>query len=170
MSRVEWIRIVVVSSLVLLCDQASKITVLRLVRPGEIIPVIEGFFNITLTFNPGIAFGLFASMDPQLRSILLSVTIAMALCIVMVLLLKEYKEDRLAHLALALVIGGAVGNIIDRLRFGSVVDFLDFYWGHYHWPAFNIADSAICVAVVFLLLRQTVFPPRSKEALQATVE
>jgi signal peptidase II len=159
---VNWVRITIVSAVIVLFDQISKIMILENLQDGEIVPVVDGFFNLTLTYNPGIAFGLFATMDPFLRSILLSVTIALALIIVVVLLLKEYRQDRLAHIALALVVGGAVGNIIDRLRIGSVVDFLDFYLGTYHWPAFNVADSAICVAVIFLLFRQTL--GRSEES------
>lgn len=154
MTTAKALKIVLLSTLVIVLDQVSKDMVLENLSRGEIVPVIDGLFNLTLTYNPGIAFGLFADMDPRVRGILLSITIGLALCVVCFLLFREYRDDSLAHLALGLIIGGAIGNIIDRVRFGSVVDFLDFYIGSYHWPAFNVADSAICVAVAFLLLRQ----------------
>jgi signal peptidase II len=134
-------------------DQATKLFVLKNFQVGESRPVLEGFFNLVLVFNKGAAFGFLSDVGDGLRHILLGLTTAIALGTVVYLLLVDYFHDTVARGALGLIIGGAIGNIIDRIRFGQVVDFLDFYYGSYHWPAFNVADSAICVGVAFLILR-----------------
>jgi signal peptidase II len=110
---------------------------------------ITPFFNLVLTYNRGMSFGLFnngAGMNALLFSLL-----AAAIVAVLVFWLSRVESPFLA-VAIGLVIGGAIGNVIDRIRFGAVVDFLDFYIGSWHWPAFNIADSAICVGVAAMLL------------------
>jgi len=129
-------------------DQASKWLVMhRLLspeRPGiEVLP----FFNIVMVWNQGISFGMLAGHNQPL---ILSV---MSSAIVAVLLVWLFR-NRSAQTAVALgfVIGGAVGNILDRLRFGAVADFLDFHMENYHWPAFNVADSAIFIGVVLLCI------------------
>jgi len=139
-------------------DQVSKIYMTSILEIGQSIEVIPGYFNFTLVMNPGAAFGLFANLPSTIRRILLGVVTAVAMTLVILLLRKEAKEDQLAKIALFMVIGGAVGNLIDRFRYDAVVDFLDVYWGSYHWPAFNIADSAISIAVVILLLRFAIKP------------
>jgi len=133
-------------------DQASKWIVLKSFQPGDIRPVIEGFFNLTLTFNKGAAFGLWSWLTPGLRELVLGLTILIAVGVVTYLLTRTYNADRISQAALALILGGAVGNVIDRVRIGAVVDFLDFYIGSWHWPAFNVADSAICLGVFALIL------------------
>ena len=145
-------------------DQWTKLLVLRSFQPGEIRPVIEGFFNLTLAFNKGVAFGLFADFSDGLRYALLGGTAALAIGAVLYFFKREYAHDPVGRAALVLVLGGAVGNIIDRVRLGMVVDFFDFYLGEYHYPAFNIADSAICVGVVVLIFRRPAPPPVSDAA------
>jgi signal peptidase II len=113
--------------------------------------MIDGFFNFTLVLNRGAAFGLFSSIPDPWRGIVLSVTSIIALVFVAFLLTKDFRHNQAAHAALGMIVGGGVGNAIDRIQHGAVVDFLDFYFGNYHWPAFNVADSAIFVGVAILL-------------------
>ncbi len=135
-------------------DQLSKDLILRNIEPGQTLPVIEGFFNLTLTFNSGIAFGLFSGLEETTRIVFLAFSTLSALGVLLYFLLKEFREDRIGLFAISLVFAGAIGNILDRIRLGRVVDFLDFYISNKHWPAFNLADSFICVAVITLLFRQ----------------
>jgi signal peptidase II len=133
-------------------DQATKFIVVLWLDEGEVRPVIERFFNMTLTYNKGAAFGILSSVrDDTIRLLLLWSATLIAIAALIFLFLYEIGKDRLGRIALALVLGGAIGNMIDRLVLGSVVDFLDFYLGRYHWPAFNVADSSICIGVMMLL-------------------
>jgi signal peptidase II len=136
-------------------DQISKRTILSTFQPGEVRPVIDGLFNLTLTFNRGAAFGLWSGLSSGWREAVLALTILGALVVVAYLMTRSYYQTVLAQTSLAAVLGGAIGNVIDRVKFGAVVDFLDFYVGSYHWPAFNVADSAICVGVALLILLPT---------------
>lgn len=140
--------------LVLSLDQVTKAAVLDLIQPGEVHPVIPGLFNLTLAFNKGVAFGMFADLGDGLRQVMLGITAAVALAAVGWFFVRDYAGDLIGQGALVMILGGAIGNIIDRVRLGMVVDFLDVYVNEWHWPAFNIADSAICIGVVVLLLRK----------------
>lgn len=142
--------------LVLVFDQATKYLALERLVLNEPRPVIQNLFNLTLVYNPGAAFGMFGSWSDTSRWIALTVVSIVALLVVVWFLVHEAKGDRSSQLALTAILAGAVGNVIDRVRFDYVVDFLDFYWGTYHWPAFNIADAAICLGVATLLI-QAVF-------------
>lgn len=142
----------IVTALTIVADQATKLLVLSSFRPGEIMPIIDGLFNLTLTFNYGAAFGLWSWLTPGTREIVLGLTILGAMGLVGFFLTRPYYQTLSAQLALSAILGGAIGNVIDRIRLGAVVDFLDFYVGTSHWPAFNVADSAICVGVAVLLL------------------
>ena len=137
--------------IVVVLDQLTKRMALASFHPGEIRPVIDGLFNLTLSFNTGAAFGLWTGLASGWRESVLALTILMALALVIFLLTRPYYQNLLAQTALAAILGGAVGNVIDRFLYGAVVDFLDFYIGSSHWPAFNIADSAICLGVGLLL-------------------
>lgn len=139
---------------VVIFDQITKFVALSAFAPGDVLPVFDGFFNLTLAFNRGVAFGLFANLTDGTRHLLLGLSACVALAAVAYFFFRDYAHDLVARCALILVLGGAVGNIIDRIRLGMVVDFLDFYVGDYHWPAFNIADSAICIGVFILLFRR----------------
>ena len=149
----NYIRIFLVVAATVLLDQYTKHLVIEQLSQYESIEVIPGFFNIILTFNKGAAFGFLAGVPDQLRYALLALTTVVALGVVLYFIMKDYKEDPWALMALAMILGGAFGNIIDRVCFGQVTDFLDVYYGSYHWPAFNVADSAICIGVGLLLLR-----------------
>lgn len=152
-----------VFALVIVLDQITKLAIVRNFERGDIHSVIPDVFNLTLAFNRGAAFGMFSGVPDGTRQIILGVTTLIALSAVLFFLMRDFHGDRIAQLCLAMILGGAVGNIIDRVRLGEVIDFLDVYWGSYHWPAFNVADSAICVGVVLLILRR----PRCIESKEA---
>ena len=134
---------------VIVADQIVKWIVLRAFAPGE-QRVLTDFLNLVLVFNKGAAFSLFAQA-PGWQTPLLAAFALVAAVIVSVLIVRN-PQRRLMSLGLALILGGALGNLIDRLRFGSVVDFLDFHALGWHWPAFNVADSGICVGAALLIL------------------
>jgi signal peptidase II len=138
---------------VLVLDQLTKLAALQRLLPGIPVDVVDGFFALTLVMNPGLAFGMLSSTPAAWRWAIavLSMGALAALTVVGARLLPSGGSA--TRLALGLIFGGAVGNLIDRGRFGAVVDFLDFYWRGYHWPAFNVADSAISVGVTLLALR-----------------
>lgn len=143
---------------VLLLDQLTKLWALQRLPPGLPVPVIDGFFSLTLVMNPGLAFGMFAATPAGWRWLVALLSIGALGVLVVVGLRMLPGGGRLTPLALGLIFGGAVGNLLDRGRFGAVVDFLDFYWRGYHWPAFNAADSAITVGVALLALRMLTAP------------
>jgi signal peptidase II len=149
-----WIQLAAVFLLVLGLDQLTKQIIVSSLSRGDRIEVIPGFFNIVLTYNPGAAFGLFAGYPDGLRTIVLGIATTFAVGLVLYFLFFEYNRDPFGQAALIMILAGAAGNIIDRIRYGEVVDFLDFYLGAYHWPAFNVADSAICIGVAFIIFRR----------------
>jgi len=131
-------------------DQWTKYLVLKGFRLYESVPVIDGLFNLTYVRNKGAAFGILADSDWR-RPFFIVVTLV-ACAFILGYLCRLGNERGLASLSLSLIFAGALGNLIDRVRFGEVIDFLDVYWRQYHWPAFNVADSAITVGVGLLLL------------------
>ncbi|MDA8124858.1 MAG: signal peptidase II [Deltaproteobacteria bacterium] len=148
---------IAVTGLTVLLDQATKAWILATLKLHEGFPLIDGFFNIVHVRNPGAAFGFLASASPAFRYVFfLAVTVGAILLILHYLRQTGIKELSLVF-ALALILAGALGNLIDRIRFGEVVDFLDVYIGVHHWPAFNVADSAITTGaglLALLLLRR----------------
>ena len=146
---------------VLVLDLLTKHLALERLPPGRPVHVIDGFFSLTLVMNPGLAFGMLAGTPAGWRWLvaLLSIGALTVLAVVGVRMLPT--GGRFTPLALGLIFGGAVGNLIDRARFGAVVEFLDFYWRGYHWPAFNVADASISVGVVLLALRMLLAPASS---------
>jgi signal peptidase II len=150
---------------VFLLDQLTKEMVYGMFEIGESREVIKGYFNFTLVMNPGAAFGLFANLPSEIRRVVLGAVTLGAMSLVFILLRNEAKGDRMSQICLYLILGGALGNVIDRFRYDAVVDFLDVYYGTYHWPAFNIADSAISVGVCILLLRLGFFSKKKEEAI-----
>jgi signal peptidase II len=147
----KYIRLVVVAGLVVLADQISKALVIRYLPVHESIPVIAGIFDITHILNPGGAFGLMANMSAIVRTVIFLFVSSLAVGLIFYFYIKTPSGYVLLATGFALIFGGAIGNLIDRVRFGMVVDFLDFYLGNYHWPAFNIADSAITVGIFIFL-------------------
>jgi signal peptidase II len=137
---------------IVLTDQATKAIVVRTMRLGQSIPLVPGFFDLTFVLNPGAAFSLFATLPERIRTPFFIVVSVAAIVLIAVYRARHLRGHRLASVSLGLILGGAVGNLIDRVRYGAVVDFLDVYVHRYHWPVFNVADSAISVGVALLLL------------------
>jgi signal peptidase II len=138
-----------IAFVVLLLDQLSKITIRRLFHYGEFHPV-TGFFNLVLAYNKGAAFSFLSSESGWQRYLFTAIGVGAILF--MTYLLTRHAGQRMFCWALALIMGGALGNVIDRILFGRVTDFLDFYIGSWHWPAFNLADSAICIGAFLFVL------------------
>jgi signal peptidase II len=137
---------------IVLTDQVTKAIVVRTMRLGQSIPIVPGYFDLTFVLNPGAAFSLLATLPERIRSpFFILISIAAAILIV-VYRTRHLVGHRLANVSLGLILGGAVGNLIDRIRYGVVVDFLDAHVHQYHWPVFNVADSAISVGVTLLLI------------------
>ncbi len=134
----------------LLADQATKLYVDKVMTLHQSIPVIDGLFSFTYLRNRGAAFSFLADASWRLP-FFIAVTVIAA--VVIIVALKKMREDqKMAQAALAMIFSGAIGNLIDRVRMGEVIDFLDVYWRTHHWPAFNIADSLICVGVALVAL------------------
>ncbi len=161
-SSVTILRIAIVALAIVIVDQYTKLLVVAQIPRGAAIPVIPGFFDLTLTYNMGAAFGLFSGLPESFRIYVLLAAAMVAFSVVVYYMRSPHGQTGLARFAFALIIGGAIGNLIDRLRLGMVVDFLDVYFGTYHWPAFNIADSCICIGVVLLVLAPAPRPHAEK--------
>ena len=147
MKRVHYL---ILSAVIILLDIWTKSLVLARIGLHEAVPVIPNFFQIVHVRNTGAAFGLGANASSKLVPILLNVGAIAVFCVVVVYALRSAVKDRLLQTGLHLILGGAIGNLLDRFRFGYVVDFLDVYVGRHHWPAFNVADSAICIGIALL--------------------
>ena len=145
--RLGWI-----AGSVVIADQITKGIILDRVALYHSITVVPGFFNITHIQNPGGAFGFLAHQSPTVRAVVFLLMSFLAVGLIFWFYRKTPATHRFLAAGFALILGGAVGNLIDRLRFGSVVDFLDFYIGSWHWPAFNVADSAITTGIAIFLL------------------
>jgi len=145
-SLLPWLGIALV---VILLDQISKIAITRTFSYGE-SHALTSFFNLVLVYNKGAAFSFLASETGWQRYLFTALGIGAALFIVY--LLRKHAGQRMFSWALSLVLGGAIGNVIDRVLYGHVIDFLDFHVRGWHWPAFNVADSAICVGAVLFIL------------------
>ena len=141
-----------VAGAVLVLDQATKAWVQSAFRLHESRPVIEGLAHLTYVRNPGAAFGFLAGRGEDFRRPFFVAVTLVALAVILAVIRRIPSGRPWTLAALALVFGGAVGNLVDRLRWGEVVDFVDLFWGSYHWPAFNVADSAISVGMAILLL------------------
>jgi len=137
---------------IILLDQATKRVIVGTLQLGQGLPIVPGFFDLVFVLNPGAAFSFLATLPDSVRNpffITISVT---AVILILVYRTRHLQQHELASLSLALVLGGAIGNLIDRLRYGMVVDFLLVHVYEYHWPAFNVADSAISVGVTLMVL------------------
>jgi signal peptidase II len=144
-------KLAVISGLVVILDQITKILILKNLPLYHSVTIIPGFFNITHIHNPGGAFGFMARQDSSLRNFLFILLASVAVCVIFYFYKNTNKTHPFLASGFALILGGAIGNLIDRIRFGKVVDFLDFYIRSYHWPAFNVADSAITVGVTIFI-------------------
>lgn len=153
MSRgLRYLLLASIGIVVVIVDQITKLWIMQSMRLHESIPIIPNLFNLTYIRNPGAAFGLLAGSSNAFRMVFFGVTSLFALALLGTILVRLPEKDWIGQLSIAGILGGAIGNLIDRLRFGEVIDFLDVYFEAYHWPAFNVADSAISVGVVCLII------------------
>lgn len=146
-------------------DQVTKFWIKHSFELYESREVIPGFFNLTFVLNPGAAFGILAKMNESYRKLFFILVTLVAILAVIFLMYKELKH-RLRAFSYALILSGAMGNFIDRIYMGKVVDFLDFYIKNYHWPAFNIADSSITIGIILLFI-DIIFNKEKKDAHNA---
>ncbi len=148
----SYITLFVLAGLIAVLDQFTKWLVVTRFHLHEIVEVIPGFFNFTYLHNKGAAFGLLANADPSWR-VYFFVGVSVLALVFVLFVYQHYRHLGSCYvLAFSGIAGGAVGNLIDRVRYGSVVDFLDFYYAGWHWPAFNVADSAIVVGVTIFMI------------------
>ncbi len=151
MKRKYWVLLIFCVGILLL-DQWTKSMVVEKLPLYQRIEVIQGFFNLTHVRNAGGAFGIFGGRRGGAGSLLFVIVSLIAIGAILFLFIRIKEGERTLALSFSLVLSGALGNLIDRLRYGEVVDFLDFHLSDYHWPAFNIADSAICIGIGLLAL------------------
>ena len=148
---------------VLVLDRLTKVLVEARFLLYESKTIIPGVFDLTHTRNTGVAFGLFANSDSPWVPYVLMLTATTALIAILVYSLRQPVDNWKLQLGLMLVLGGAAGNLYDRINYGYVIDFLDVFYGTYHWPTFNVADSAITIGIGFLLL-EVLHKPSVEEA------
>ena len=146
-------RVAILAAGIVALDQVSKFVVLDRLPLGTRIELIDGLLALTLVMNPGLAFGLLANLPLAWRWVVAALSIVALLVLARVTVRVLPGSSWVDLAAIGLIFGGAVGNLVDRARFGAVVDFIDVYYRAWHWPAFNVADSAISVGVVLLALR-----------------
>ena len=164
MKRVHYL---ILAAAVIVFDIWTKALVLARIDLHETIPIIPNFFQLVHVRNTGAAFGIGANASSRIVPLLLNFGAIAVFFVVVVYALRSAVTDRVLQTGLHLILGGAIGNLLDRFRFGYVVDFLDVYVGTKHWPAFNVADSAICIgiALLFLDMRKK---PETESAVTAT--
>ena len=163
-SALGWRALVPVVAAVVALDWLTKAAVAGTMPYGSAEALVPGFFNLVHARNPGIAFSLFADSAPWFRDVVLPAVSLAAVGIIAFMFRKLHELPAASRVALALVLAGAVGNLSERLLHGYVTDFLDFYVGAYHWPAFNVADSAITVGATLLILESFLGRHRASEA------
>lgn len=155
---------IIIAGLIVLCDRMTKWLVAQKITLNDSVDVIPGLFRLTHVQNEGAAFGLFAEYPSEWKVAMLILFSIAALAVVSALLWKNGNALNATAIALSMVFGGALGNLWDRLLNKHVIDFLDFYVGSHHWPAFNIADSAIVVGAL-LLLSEIFLAPQEEKAV-----
>jgi len=144
----KYVKLACISGIVVIADQLTKWAVIKLITLYDVIVLIPGFFNLVHVQNTGGAFGVFAGQQNTLQSMMFVLVTIIAMCLIVYLYKNTPVEFPILSFGFSLIFGGAMGNMIDRIRFGRVTDFIDLYVGNLHWPAFNIADSAITVGMV----------------------
>jgi signal peptidase II len=159
----KYLNLATIAGALVALDQLTKLFIHSSFELGQSVPVIKGYFHITYVRNLGAAFGIFRDHSELFRKLFFLSVPPIALVIVLMMLRGVNSKDRWQVFALSLIFGGAVGNYIDRLRFGYVVDFLDFhFYDSWSYPAFNVADSGIVCGVILLLIITTVRDRASK--------
>ena len=159
--RKKYLILIVAFCVVFFFDQITKAYVDRTLYKFQSIEIVKNFFHITHVRNTGAAFGLLAGPAHPLRTILFVVISGTAIGVILLIYRRIGDDDTLHALAFSLLLGGAAGNLMDRIWMGQVIDFLDFHWYDHHWPAFNFADSAICGGIGLILLNMVMGARRS---------
>jgi signal peptidase II len=144
---------VFVSGAVVVLDQITKILVDRTMPLYHSVEIIPNFVHLTYVRNTGAAFGFMAGSPSTLRMVFFLLVSGVAIACISFLLKTLRPQQKILTVSLSLVLGGAIGNLVDRLRLGEVIDFIDLHWDHLHWPAFNVADSAITIGVALLFIQ-----------------
>jgi len=145
---ISFLRSLAIATIILLLDQLSKWSALSNLQLGIPEPVLP-FMNWLLLLNPGAAFSFLAQGSGWQRWFF--TIVALVACVYIVWLLRKSQNDKILCVALSLILGGALGNVLDRIMYGAVVDFIDLHYANWHWPAFNIADSAICIGAALII-------------------
>ena len=153
-----------VAMAIFVADQLTKAWALLRLDPGQPVPVVRGSVQLTLVMNPGVAFGIFAGVPREWRWLVAVFSLAALVLLCSLALRMGSDGGTVGRVALGLIFGGATGNLLDRWRYGAVVDFLDVFWREYHWPAFNVADSAITVGVTLLAAEMLLGRPAPADA------
>lgn len=153
---------ILIAAMVVLLDRITKWVIAQKITLHDSVDIVPGIFRLTHVQNQGAAFGLFADSPSEWKVAMLILFSIAALGVVSALLWKNGNAMNTTAIALSLVMGGAVGNLWDRVAAGRVIDFLDFYLGSHHWPAFNVADSAIVVGALLLLSEIFLTPQEDK--------
>jgi signal peptidase II len=151
-----------IMGIVLVLDQFTKYVVESRIRLYDVIVIIPGFFNITHVRNKGAAFGILSNLPEFWRSMFFIAVTIVAVAVVIAFIVKT--RERLPVYAFSLIAGGAMGNVIDRIRYGEVIDFIQWYVKSHYWPSFNVADSSITIGVVMLAVEMLFFDKTEKES------
>ncbi|MCD6048016.1 MAG: lipoprotein signal peptidase [Gammaproteobacteria bacterium] len=158
MKNLNWL---IISAFVIILDQWTKLLIVAHIQLGEVLPVVPHYFNLTLAYNTGAAFSFLAGMPGWQRWFFLAIALIVVIALVRWLMRLPPKNKWLAT-ALSLIIGGALGNVIDRVRLSHVIDFIELYYKSFYWPAFNVADSAVVAGAIMLCIYYLFEKPASK--------
>ncbi|MDH3973907.1 MAG: signal peptidase II [Deltaproteobacteria bacterium] len=148
----KYIPLFTFAPVIIILDQLVKIYVDKTMHLYQSIEVLENFFHITYIRNKGAAFGILSGANESLRVPFFLTVSAIAVVVIIYTIYTYREESPLFPFAMAMILGGAIGNVIDRIRLGEVIDYIDVHWYTHHWPAFNVADSAITAGVVLLII------------------
>lgn len=147
----KYVNLIVFVLVLVIIDQLTKYLALSNIAFGHIIPVAP-FFNLTLVYNTGGAFGFLSQSSQMLRTLVFVAMVVIIVAVLIVFYARQYQKSRFSSVFIIMIIGGAIGNLIDRVRLGKVIDFLDLYAGNYHWPAFNFADICVTLGIILFII------------------
>tara|TARA_B100000953_G_scaffold116187_1_gene95622 strand:- start:1090 stop:1611 length:522 start_codon:yes stop_codon:yes gene_type:complete len=150
--RNKYLQLLLISGALILIDQWTKFLVTIHIPLYFSVRVIDNFFNITHIRNPGVAFGLFANQESEYKVLFFIIISAIAIVAILIIFHQTPNNRRMVRTGLTLILSGAVGNLMDRIIHKEVIDFIDFYYQKFHWPAFNVADSCITIGVALMIL------------------
>ncbi len=147
----KYLQLFLISNVLIILDQITKFWITLHIPLHYSISVVEGYFNLTHIRNPGVAFGLFARNEYEYKVLFFVVISIIAIIAILTIYHQSPENKRAVRFGLILIFSGAIGNLIDRILYGEVIDFLDIFYERFHWPAFNIADSCITIGVSFMI-------------------